>query len=95
VRAKARIATSIDRLKAVTLATVSRFGMAFRTASTLRPGVSVYLAKVGQAVVLHLCGGDKRTGRRHDKAVDYWPTSKEGGHDEPRPRSVSMTKPCP
>lgn len=89
VRAKARIAARIDRLKAGNLGDCEslRDGV-----SELRvhygPGYRVYFGKVGQAVVLLLCGGDKRTQDADiDKAVDYLADFKRRvEHEEPRPR---------
>ena len=89
VRAKARIAARIDRLKAGNFGDCEslRDGV-----SELRvhygPGYRVYFGKVGQAVVLLLCGGDKRTQDADiDKAVDYLADFKRRvEHEEPRPR---------
>ncbi|BAH73465.1 type II toxin-antitoxin system RelE/ParE family toxin [Solidesulfovibrio magneticus] len=73
IRARARIAARIDRLKAGNLGDTKplRDGV-----SELRvdygPGYRVYFGVVGFQVILLLCGGDKRTQSADiDKAVDY------------------------
>ncbi len=89
VRAKARIATRIDRLKAGNFGDCEplRDGV-----SELRvhygPGYRVYFGKIGQTVVLLLCGGDKRTQEADiDRAVAYLADFKRRvEHEGPRPR---------
>lgn len=73
IRARARIAARIDRLKAGIFGDTKplRDGV-----SELRvdygPGYRVYFGVVGFQVVLLLCGGDKRTQDADiNKAVDY------------------------
>lgn len=89
VRAKARIAVRMDRLKAGNFgdSKLLRDGV-----SELRvdygPGYRVYFGMVGKAVVLLLCGGDKRSQEADiDKAVEYLADFKRRvEHEEPRPR---------
>jgi putative addiction module killer protein len=89
IRARARIAARVDRLKAGNFGDCKplRDGV-----SELRvdygPGYRVYFGMVGRTVVLLLCGGDKRTQDADiDKAVDFLADFKRRvEHEEPRPR---------
>lgn len=86
--ARARIETRIDRLA---------LGL-FGDMKTLRdgvcelridtgPGYRVYYAFAGRALILLLCGGDKRSQRRDiSRAVNYWRDFKKAdneSHSEP------------
>lgn len=49
------------------------------------PGYRVYCARLGQMIVLLLCGGDKRTQKKDIKrAKDYFEDYKDRGPQEPR-----------
>lgn len=89
VRAKARISVRIDRIKAGNFGDCEylREGV-WELKIDYGPGYRVFFGKVGQAVVLLLCGGDKRKQDADiDKAVDYLADFKRRTENEkPRPR---------
>jgi len=73
-RARARIVARLDRLSAGLLGDWSGVG---ESVCELRidygPGYRVYYAQDGKALILLLCGGDKRTQAKDiEKAHDYW-----------------------
>lgn len=73
VRAKARITTRINRLKAGNFSDCKSLrGGVSELRVDYGPGYRVYFGKVGKSVVLLLCGGDKRTQDTDiDKAIEY------------------------
>jgi len=74
IQARARIRVRINRLRQGNFGDCRSVG---EGVSELRipadPGYRVYFAKVGQTIVLLLCGGDKRTQAKDiSKAKAYW-----------------------
>ena len=76
-RTKAKVAARINRLAAGNFGNCKALGQGL---CELRidwgPGFRVYYAMIGQARVLLLCGGDKRTqpadiGKAHENLTDY------------------------
>ena len=64
-KAKARIAARIERMKLDNLGDTKRLGGALMEMRVdFGPGYRVYFVRQGAAIVLLLCGGDKRTQQR-------------------------------
>lgn len=94
-KARGRIAARLDRLKAGLLGDWKSLGA---SVCELRidegPGYRVYYGQDGKALVLLLCGGDKRTQTKDiEKAHAYWKDYKVRAPKPPVQRSPTSAKP--
>ena len=73
-QARARIAARLARVAAGNLGDVEPVGDGVMELKIdWGPGYRVYFARIGQAIVLLLCGGDKRTQQKDiNRAKDYF-----------------------
>jgi len=85
-QARARIRARLERIAAGNLGDVASVGegvMELRI--SWGPGYRVYCARVGQVVLLLLCGGDKRTQQKDiDRAKSYFEDFKARTSQEKR-----------
>jgi len=71
--ARARIRARIARLRLGNFGDTKRVGEVFELRVHVRPGYRVYYGREGDAVVILLCGGDKRSQARDiERAEAYW-----------------------
>lgn len=80
--ARARIRARIARLRLGNFGDTKRVGDVFELRVHVGPGYRVYYGREGDAVVILLCGGDKRSQARDiERAEAYWRDHRSRNHD--------------
>lgn len=81
--ARARIRARIGRLRLGNFGDAKRVGEVFELRIHVGPGYRVYYGREGDAVVILLCGGDKRSQARDiERAGAYWRDHRSRNHDQ-------------
>jgi putative addiction module killer protein len=81
--ARARIRARIARLRLGNFGDTKRVGEVFELRVHLGPGYRVYYGREGDAIVILLCGGDKRSQARDiERAEAYWRDHRSRNHDQ-------------
>ena len=81
--ARARIRARIGRLRLGNFGDSKQVGEVFELRIHVGPGYRVYYGREGDAVVILLCGGDKRSQARDiERAEAYWRDHRSPNHDK-------------